>query len=243
MASANARWAWVMGAVFAMPMVSIGTARAQEAVPAVTPAPGWRAVRAGRFSPLDPFHAGFGLGSGVGWVTDKTARQNAVGKSGPSLHLDFDADIYDLVTIGAALGTIFLRDDGVYTQTVIDSEGEVSEGESSMSLTTASLSIGLRTPDLCLAANQKVRLGWLAMYGYARFGHAWIGGGRSIAQCSDCRRVELDTPGGQFIEPGVNVVLKANDSWGAALVNSYRAYLGDAAAAGEWRISLMFSNW
>jgi len=151
-------------------MVNGATAHATEATVAdarngIPPPPGWRAVQAGQFSPLDPFHAGFGIGSGVGWVTDETARANLVGKSGPRFHLALGADLYDILTLEGSLGTIFLQDDGVYQQTVINQDGVVFEAQSSLSLTVAALSGGLRTPDLCLAVNQQMRAGWLALFG------------------------------------------------------------------------------
>src|SRR5689334_3517867 len=101
----------------------LASARATEATNTADagngdPPAGWRAVQAGKFSPLDPFHAGFGFGSGVGRVTDETARANLVGKTGPTFHLDVGADIYDLVTLEGTLGTIFLKDNGAYQQTV-----------------------------------------------------------------------------------------------------------------------------
>ena len=204
--------------------------------------PGWRAVQAGTFSPLDRFHAGFGFGSGIGWVTDEAARANLVGKTGPTFHLDVGADIYDLVTLEGSLGTIFLKDDGAYQETVIDQDGVVFDADSSLSLTVATLAAGLRTPDLCLAANQQVRGGWLALFGYVRLGHAWVGGGREIGNCIDCRRETLATPGGTFLEPGLSIGLKANDSWGFSLVSSYRGYFSGTVAS-EWRIGLMISNW
>lgn len=243
MAWLNRHGTLAIAAALAILSLPVSNAHAQEGPPGYTPPPGWRDVRAGRFSPLDPFHAGFGLGSGVGWVSDKTARENLVGTSGPTLHLDVDADIFDLVTLAGSVGTIFLRDDARFRQMVIDSQGQVSDADSSLNLTLASLSGGLRTPDLCLVANQRRKGGWLAMYGFGRVGHAWIGGGRSISRCIDCRQEKLATPGGEFIEPGLSIGLKANDGVGASLVSSYRGYFGGSAAAGEWRIGLTFSNW
>jgi hypothetical protein len=239
----DGRRAQQVATAFLCALLTGGAAHAQGAVVDPTPAPGWRTVRAGTFSPLDPFHAGFGIGSGVGWVTEQAAQANRVGGSGPTLHLDVDGDFFDLVTLGGSLGTIFLKDDGSYTQTVIDSEGEVSDAKSSLNLTLASVFTGLRTPDLCLAANERMQAGWVALYGFTRFGHTWVGGGRSIAQCIDCRSEEVSPMGGWFIEPGLSLGLKANDSWGASLVSSYRGYPAGAGVAGEWRISLMFHNW
>jgi hypothetical protein len=243
MVEGRIRKAALSAAALATAVLACSTTCTASPAPVYMRAPGWRDVQAGTFSPLDPFHAGFGLGSGVGWVTDKTAQENHVGKSGATLHLDLDADFFDLVTLGASLGTIFLSDDGSYKQMVIDENGTVSEAKSSLGLSVVALSAGLRTPDWCLAANPRLKTGWAALYGFARFGHAWMGGGRSIARCVDCRQEKLATPGGNFIEPGLSLGLKANDSWGFSLVSSYRGYFGGAAAAGEWRIGFMISNW
>jgi hypothetical protein len=233
---------WVLIGLLAGLLFTAEDVSAQQD-PAFDVEPGWREVRAGSFSPLDPFHAGFGIGSGVGWLTNQAASYNHVRKSGPTFHLDVDADVFDLVTLGGSLGTIFLKDDGQFKQTVINTEGDVYDAESSLNLTQASLFTGLRTPDYCLAANQKLRAGWVALYAFTRVGYTWLGAGRAIAQCIDCREDTLSTPGGVFVEPGVSLGLKANDGIGMSLVTGYRGYPSGASVAGELRIAIMFHYW
>jgi len=208
------------------------------AQPAESPYP-----RAGAFSPLDPFHAGFGIGSGIGWVTEETARENLVGNWGPTIHLDIDADLFDLFTLGGSLGTTFLPDNGSFRQWVIDTEGIVSNAESSLNLTIASLFVGLRTPDFCLAADQQAREGWLASYGFVHFGRSWFGGARTIDNCSDCDVRKLEFANGSFVEPGASIGIKANDGFGMSLSTSYRRYLSGAAALAEWRIGYTITYW
>jgi hypothetical protein len=154
-----------------------------------------------------------------------------------------DADLFDLFTFGGSLGTIFIPDNGSFKQWVIDTERVVSNAESSLNLTVASLFAGLRTPDFCLVANDKARAGWVAWHGFARFGHAWFGGARTIEGCVDCDVRKLAFANGSFLEPGAEIGIKANDGFGMALFTSYRRYLSGAAALAEWRIGYLISYW
>lgn len=198
-------------------------------------------LRAGSFLPLDPFHAGLTIGSGVGWFTEDATAQG-LGKMGPTLHFSAILELYDLFTGAVSVGTIFVKDKSNFSQGVMDAMGNTFDANSSINLTIVGLSGGLRTPDFCLRFKPDGK-GWLAMNAFARYGHAWVSGSRSIENCKDCRSDPLELSGGQFVESGLDVGSKQGDGVGVSVIGGYRQYLGGASPSGEIELAFEISYW
>jgi hypothetical protein len=196
---------------------------------------------AGEWLRLDPFHARFGLGSGVGWMSSRAERTLAVGRVGPTLHFMAGADLFDLVSMEGGLGTIFVKDRASFSESVIDTAGDVSDADSSLNITIFSASAGVKTPDLCLGGNAERNV-WAAASAHLRYGHAWLSGGRSIPNCVDCSDEDLALANGDFVDAGVHVGFKAGDGIGMLAFTTYRHYL-DASSAGEVQLGIGFSYW
>lgn len=201
-----------------------------------------RDVSAGTFSPLDPFHASLGVGGGLVWLRSEPARRARLGTSGGVVLTRIDAEVFDLLTLGFAFDALSTEDSGKFEEEVIDTHGNVSTKESGLGLHVLSLSGGLRTPDFCLAVAQfPGGTGWFALHAFARAGHGWVSGGRGIENCWDCTDEDISLSGGAFVEPGVSVTLKIEDSFGFTIDNGYRRYAAAASIEGQWRAALLLS--
>jgi hypothetical protein len=189
---------------------------------------------------LDPFHAGLTIGSGVGWFTSQTTSTQSIGQIGPTLHVGLNLETYDLVTVAFSIGTIFVKDKASFNQAVVDKYGNTSNASSSSNITIAGLSAGLRTPDFCLHTYTDGKK-WLATNAYARYGLTWVSGSRIISNCSDCDSRSLSLDGGKFVESGVRLGIKRDNTFGTAGILGYRYYFAGASPSGEIQVSLEFS--
>ncbi|HMA93662.1 MAG TPA: hypothetical protein VKP30_13315 [Polyangiaceae bacterium] len=196
----------------------------------------------GSFLPLDPFHAGLSIGSGVGWFTSQTVNTQALGKVGPTFHAGVSLELYDLLSVAFSAGTIFVKDKASFNQTVVDTYGRTSDASSSANITILGLSAGLRTPDLCLHQHADGK-GWLATNAYVRYGLAWVSGDRVISNCKDCDSSPLSLDGGQFVESGIKLGSKRANAWGIAGILGYRQYFAGASPSGEVQLAVEVSYW
>lgn len=198
--------------------------------------------QAGSFLPLDPFHAGLSLGSGVGWFTSQTTTTQSLGKVGPTMHGGLSLELYDLVSVAVSAGTIFVKDKASFNQTVINTYGQTSDASSSANITIVGLSAGLRTPNLCLYDYADAKR-WIVANAYARYGFTWVKGDRTISNCKDCDSRPLSLDGGQFVESGIKVGIKRANTLGLSGVLGYRQYFAGASPSGEVQLAVEISYW
>ncbi len=198
-------------------------------------------VEAGSFRPLDPFHAGLYIGSGYGRLQGATAESQQIGQDGPTLAFRVHFDLYDLISTSISMGTIFVGDSEGFEQNVRDGSGRTFSKESSLNITIIGLSAGLRTPEFCLWRSETGAP--LGISAYARYGNAWISGGRSISNCINCRTEDVALNGGTFVESGVDLGLKAGNGWGMFGSAGYRHYFSGSSARNEIQIGVGVSYW
>lgn len=219
---------------------SATSAVGQEKATAESPGPA--ESQEGSFLPLDPFHAGFSIGSGVGWFTSRTTTTQSLGKIGPTLHGGLSLELYDLASVAFSAGTIFVKDKASFNQTVVDGYGRTSDASSSANITIIGLSAGLRTPNLCLYDYGDGKR-WIVANVYARYGFTWVNGDRTISNCKDCDSRPLSLDGGQFVESGLKLGIKRASTLGMAGILGYRQYLAGASPSGEVQLALELSYW
>jgi hypothetical protein len=192
----------------------------------------------GTLAPLDPFHMGFGVSSGVGWLDGATARDQAIGQAGVNLHLVVAAEVLDLISTAFSFGTVFVSDEAAFEQEVTNEfdPGTPFAAESALNLYIFALTGGLRTPDYIVA--QLAAPGHrAALSGYARFGPTWVSGQRSIIMCVDCHEEELALADGTLLEVGANLALML-DGLGISLLAGYKQYFS-SAVGGEIDLGCM----
>jgi hypothetical protein len=82
------------------------------------------------------------------------------------------------------------------------------------------------------------RNGWFGGSLFAGIGTAGLGGGRSIADCIDCRSDDLQLLGGTFWRVGADLTFPTERGGRWGFTASYQGYLGDASLDDEFLVSL-----
>lgn len=179
---------------------------------------------------LHPFRMGLLIDLGYGKLDTAQTRSKLIGDSGFAFGTTLNADIFDLVSLGASAGTVFVDDDAEFEQGVVNLAGEESTAKSTLNVNLLALSAGLRTPTLRLAEPNGAGAypgTWL----FARYGRSWQGASRSIDKCGDCESEDITLGDGTFLDTGVLLGLINDESPLGVLVGAgYRLYFDDAAA-------------
>lgn len=199
------------------------------------------ALLPGGFLPLRPARVVFGIGSGMEWLDKQAAAANQIGDSGPTFNGTFGLTLFDVIVTSATFSLTFPGDNGSFSETVVPvmGGGSPESADSSLTLASYSVAIGLRTPFWSLG---RVANGWAAGSLFAQYGSAGISGMRSISNCTDCRKEDIHIPGGTFWRVGLDLLLptrKPAQSWG--LTASYEHYEAGAGLTDELRVG--FSYW
>jgi len=192
------------------------------------------------FMSLDPMYLSLGVYTGVAWLHSAAANENSVGKAGPTVYLSLGFGFFDLLAGNASFGALFPADHQPFQQAVVPEfqSGAPMNASSSVTVTNYSVAIGPRTPSFCFSpfSNGAINNCW-AGHAFVYYGHAWVGGSRSIEHCNGCNSYDLALADGSFLEPGLSFGMPSRQSVGIELTTSARTYFG-AALAGEWRIGL-----
>jgi hypothetical protein len=198
------------------------------------------ALIAGMFVPLRPVRFMFGLGGGFARVSEQSAAQAGIGDSGAAINGTLGFTVYDLFMVSSAFSVAFPSDERPFSQDVMPQfGGDAHSADSSLSIATYSVAVGLRTPFLALGSTSK---GWVAAALFAEYGTAGFSGSRSIANCVDCRDDDLHLSGGSFWHVGIDLLVPSRSSkvaWGIAA--AYRRY--EAGAGFGHEIYVDFGMW
>jgi len=189
------------------------------------------------FMSLDPMYLSFGVYTGVAWLHSAAANENSLGKAGGTIYLSLGFGLFDLIAGNASFGALFPADRQPFQQEVVPQfgSGAPMNATSSVAVTNYSLAIGPRTPSFCFSPFPNGVDNCWAGHAFVYYGHAWVGGSRSIENCADCSSYDLSLANGSFLEPGFSLGVPSRQSVGIELTTSVRSYFG-AALAGEWRI-------
>jgi hypothetical protein len=199
------------------------------------------ALTAGRFVPLLPARLQMGMGTGRAQLDEQIATAHRIGDSGPTLHATLGVLLWDVFAISSAFSVVFPGDDAGFSQQVVPEAGggDPRTADSSLEVTSYSIAAGPRTPFWALGSTDN---GWVATALFAEYGVAGASGRRSISNCVDCRKDDLDMPGGTFWRVGVDLLVpgrKPTFSYGLTI--SYQRYAANAGLDNEIRIAL--STW
>lgn len=196
------------------------------------------ALIAGGFLPLRPARFLIGIGTGLARISDETAMRHHLGDQGLTLHGTIGFTIYDVFMMSASAAAAFPSDSASFSETVVPvtGGGDPESADSSLSVVSYSVAVGLRTPFWALHATDT---GWVAAALFTAYGTAGFHGGRSIANCVDCRSDELEIPGGTFWQAGIEVVgptRRRSALWG--LTVAYQRFATGAGFFDEVRVGL-----
>ena len=193
------------------------------------------------FQELHPFRMGLLIDLGYGKLDTPQTRSKSIGDSGFGFGSTLNADIFDLVSLGATAGTVFVEDNAEFEQGVVNQVGEESTAESTLNVNLLGLSAGLRTPTLRLGGDGGAG-SFSGTWLFARYGKSWQGASRSIANCGDCDSEDITLGDGTFLDAGVLLGL-LNDEVPLGLLAGagYRLYFDDAAARYAITAKLGFS--
>lgn len=182
------------------------------------------------FQELHPFRVGLLIDLGYGKLDTTQARNKSIGDSGFAFGGSLNADVFDLVSLGASAGTVFVDDNAEFEQGVVNLAGEATTAESTLNVNLLALSAGLRTPTLRLDELSAAG-SYPGMWLFARYGKSWQGASRSIANCGDCDSEDIALGDGPFLDSGLMLGL-INDESPLGLLGGvgYRLYFDDAAA-------------
>jgi hypothetical protein len=208
---------------------------ASEARP--TPVSDRSALIAGGFLPLRPVRVMFGLGSGVASLDKAAARSQGFADSGATLNGAFGVTVWDIFTASSSFSAAFPSDNGSFSQQVMPvGGGPISTADSSLSLVSYAVAIGLRTPFKALAPTSR---SWVAGSLFAEYGSAGVTGNRSISDCKDCRSVDLAVSGGAFWQAGADLLIPTRTPkvfWGLEV--SYLSFAAGATFGDELRVGV-----
>jgi len=196
------------------------------------------ALIAGGFLPLRPARFLLGMGTGAAWLNKQSAAQHQIDDSSATFNGTLGLTIYDVFMISGAFSAAFPSDHASFSQDVVleMGGGDPQSADSGLSVTSYSIAAGLRTPFWALGSTQN---GWVAGALFAEYGSAGIHGTRSIADCVDCRKDELDMPGGTFWQVGFDLLVPSRSpraSYG--LTVAYQGYEASAGFTHEIRVGL-----
>jgi hypothetical protein len=178
---------------------------------------------------LHPFRMGLLFDLGYGKLDSSQARSKLIGDSGFSPTVTLQADVFDLLSLAASAGTVFVDDNAEFEQGVVSLAGQESTAESTLNTNVLGLAAGLRTPALRLAAPDRQGL-YPATWVFARYGKSWQSASRSIANCGDCDSEDIDLGDGNYLDTGALVgILGGPLPIGLLLGCGYRRYF-DASA-------------
>jgi hypothetical protein len=156
---------------------------------------GEAAQAASALSPLS-FEAGMGLiTSGL---KKKTAYYQGIGARGYGVKVHGGIAFYEVLALGMDFGGEYVSDENSFAQ-----DTTAGERTSTTSIQHLSLSAGLRVPAFSLGGNgaRRLSLG-------VDLGKAFYAGGRSISDCDDCAREDLELKGGTYYEPQLALFFK-----------------------------------
>jgi len=215
--------------------VEIDAEPASEASP--TPVSDRVALIAGGFLPLRPARVMFGMGSGVASLDKATAASQGFGDSGATLNGAFEVTVWDIFMASSSFSVAFPHDNDSFSQPVMpEGGGDISTADSSLSLVSYSIALGLRTPFKALVPTQR---SWVAGSLFAEYGAAGVAGNRSISNCVDCRSDDIDVSGGAFWQAGADLLIPTRSPkvfWGLEV--SYLSYAAGSTFSNELRIGL-----
>ena len=213
----------------------------QVQAPDPEPAPKSGALIARGFLPLHPARLLVGLGTGASWINKRSAAEHQIDDSGATINGTLGLTIYDVFMVSGSVTGAFPSDHFSFTQEVTLEMGGGSphSADSSLSVTSYSIAAGLRTPFWVLGSNQNGRVAGAL---FAEYGSAGIHGTRSISNCVDCRKDELDMPGGTFWQVGFDLLIPSSKSAASyGLTVGYQRYEAGAGFTQELRVG--FSCW
>ena len=219
-------------------MAVIPPLASREAEPAEVPPRS--ALIAHGFLPPRPARFLLGMGTGLQWLDKASASMNQIDDSGITLNGTVGLVIYDVVMISAMAGVAFPSDHGGFSQEVEleNGGGDAHTADSSLTVASYSIAAGLRTPFWALG---QVENGWVAGALFAQYGSSGVGGSRSIENCVDCRKDDIELPGGTFWLVGFDLLIpsrKPSTSYGLTL--AYQHYVSGAGLSDEVRVGCSF---
>ena len=208
---------------------------ASEARP--TPVSDRPALTAGGFLPLRPARVMFGLGSGVASLDKAAAASQGFADSGATFNGAFGVTVWDIFMASGSFSLAFPSDNNSFSQQVMPvGGGSISTADSSLSVVSYSIAIGLRTPFKALAPTQR---SWAAGSLFAEYGFAGVTGSRSISNCQDCSSVDLAVSGGAFWQAGADLLIPTRSAkvfWGLEV--SYLSYAARTTFSDELRVGV-----
>jgi len=193
---------------------------------------------AGRFVPLLPARFVMNIGSGFAHLNQHEAALQRIGADGATFNFAAGVLIWDVVQISSAVSFVFPSDDGKFTQQVVPETGGGSPetAESSLNVIGYSIAAGVRSPFLALAPSGH---GWVATAAFAEYGASGVGGGRSISNCSDCYKEDVNLPGGTFWRVGLDLLVPGRaPTFSYGVTVSYQRWAGGSGFNDELRIGL-----
>lgn len=193
------------------------------------------------FMPLDPFHAGFVIGSGASWLSGDWP--SGVDRVGPIAVMGITFEFFDLLTVAASGDVTFLKEPNGRTTPVMDDYGNISEAKQGVDVAAFGLSAGLRTPDYFLGSPGTGGLSWSALSAFLRAGYAWSEGTEGYGNCVDCPSVTLSQGRGAFLQPGASIGVKLGDGIGVSGIASYRYFFEGNGIDGQIQLGLGVSYW
>jgi hypothetical protein len=199
-------------------------------------------ARAGHFLPLDPFRMTLGLTSGAGWLDRSNADQHHIGDVGVTFYVTVGLAILDVIGVTSSFGAAFPSDHASFAQDVMPlGGGDATTAHSSLQITNYSIAVGPRTPPFVLKAADEGRAWIVALF--ADYGTSAIHGDRYIENCENCRKEDLDLPGGTFWRVGADIgmVRMAPIDPGFLLTVSFQRYAPNVGFVQELRVG--FTVW
>jgi hypothetical protein len=219
---------------------AVGSSRsvAHDSEPAAVERP---ALIAGGFLPLRPARFLLGLGTGMAWLNKESAAQHRIDDSGVTFNGTLGLLLWDVVMVSGSISAAFPSDHAPFSEVVVPEMGggDPQSADSGLTLASYSIAAGLRTPFWALGPSAH---GWVATAVFAQYGTAGIHGSRAISNCVDCRKDELEMPGGTFWHVGVDLLVPSSKpaaSYGVTV--SYQRYAAGSGLSDEVRIG--FSCW
>lgn len=219
----------------ALTPVEVEAEPASEARP--TPVSDRPALIAGGFLPIRPRRVMLGLGSGVASLDKAAAASQQFADRGATVNGAFRVTVWDIFMASGSFSVAFPSDNNSFSQEVMPVlGGPTSTADSSLSVWSYSLAIGLRTPFKALAPTQR---SWVAGSLFAEYGSAGVAGKRSISNCQDCRSDDLAVSGGAFWQAGADLLIPTRSPkvfWGLEV--SYLSYAAGTTFNDELRVGV-----
>ena len=167
----------------------------------------------------------FTLGYIMANVSDEKAREEGIGSDIKSIdlglgykknHLRFDGYV----------GYLFIDDEESFSQTVVDSSGDVYSADSSAAGVSLAAEFG--------PTYQRSIFGFDLMFGWSKYI-----ANRSISDCSDCDSDNISIPSSWYIKPRVHLQIPKTR---LGLSASYSLMTGGSGVENSMRIGLTFGE-